>query len=614
MSFPKELIFKIEKFAQAEKAYKYFENNEEFDYTLNSLKDSIFDNNNPIFSKAVPFDYVSSIYLMCGYTNADEELVLPYPFIFTSTRKKAFQKLLPFPKKEWTLIQGCGLSGKSNFTCRLTMLYRTKQFNHAVIYIPNITQFQWLEYKLLLDEIFFWFYEEIKESLIAQSIINSFLEAGSFFGSGRTNSKDILSLISYLMEICHSKNKKIIFIMDDDKYKHKLKPSCKKIIKFLSKKSCYKIFLTRNADIQLKQKHEHNIKTIILKENEHPIKKEQLMDVIMKMFFKEVEPNIYSISDQRKFAEYLCNLAKNHLFLVLNFYYYCDDNKKLGEVKKDLKRLFHELIWPIINSYGENEYRLLKIILYGMHPLLKAKAEEELNKMTFFYDSNIPNQFKINSLLIDRNCFYVTDNGSLKTNHPLINLILVVTSEKTNDLAQYINEKSGQLSLAEFRWLFKTYIERTFYDIKYMRRNLKFENEKNKQDFLDMSTIKKILFNKNDSAVHENPKIKKTLLEENGPDMFTKKEIEEFVKEAKKNREEALIIEEKEFSFTASIRCLFRVFDLVILSHENVNHLVLVDINSKMFSDKLFWIEMKKCLDNYEKQTISFGIFFFFYY
>ena len=123
------------------------------------------------FSNPIKIVHVSPNELTKRMINQSDPSLLPYPFVFSSIRKSCFEKLLPFPKKEITVIEGFSQAGKSNFACHLSLIYRMKPHNHAVIYIGNIGMFNDTPFNYIIEVIFYWFFEEIKESPMIQAML-----------------------------------------------------------------------------------------------------------------------------------------------------------------------------------------------------------------------------------------------------------------------------------------------------------------------------------------------------------------------------------------------------------------------------------------------------------
>src|SRR5450631_134697 len=94
-----------------------------------------------IFSKKIEMIKVSPNKLTTRLQNPSDPTLLPFPFVFSPTRIDCFKKLLPLPIESITVIEGFSQAGKSNFACHLSLIYRMKPQNAAVIYIGEISSF-----------------------------------------------------------------------------------------------------------------------------------------------------------------------------------------------------------------------------------------------------------------------------------------------------------------------------------------------------------------------------------------------------------------------------------------------------------------------------------------
>ena len=128
--------------------------------------------NQSIFSKKIMIQQVSANKLPGRLKNALDPSYLPYPFVFSPSRKACLQHLLPTPKETLTIIEGFSQAGKSNLACHLALIYRMKTQNSVVFYIGNMNAFQYRPFKDVKEEMFYWFYEEIERNLMAQTIMS----------------------------------------------------------------------------------------------------------------------------------------------------------------------------------------------------------------------------------------------------------------------------------------------------------------------------------------------------------------------------------------------------------------------------------------------------------
>ena len=86
--------------------------------------DVILQNKNSIFSNKIKIEYLTPQTVPRRLEQPDDEKCLSFPFVFTPARKNCFSQLLRLPKGQITVIEGVSQTGKSNFACHLTMMYR----------------------------------------------------------------------------------------------------------------------------------------------------------------------------------------------------------------------------------------------------------------------------------------------------------------------------------------------------------------------------------------------------------------------------------------------------------------------------------------------------------
>ena len=90
------------------------------------------------------------------------------------------------------------------------LIYRMKPQNHTIIYIGNVGLFNEAPSVYIMEEIFYWFYEEIRDSTKVQTILGQIVR--------RVDDDQIISvwktIFREINQICDSKGKKIVFIFD----------------------------------------------------------------------------------------------------------------------------------------------------------------------------------------------------------------------------------------------------------------------------------------------------------------------------------------------------------------------------------------------------------------
>ena len=233
-------------------------------------------------SEKIPCSIVSSFPLVDRLNKAGEPAFLPYPFIFSPARKQLLNELFPEEiryKHLINLIKGVSQAGKSNFACHLALMLRRKPFQCAVIYIGNMAHFNAFPIEHCTKELFYWFHEEIKESLVAQILIRYALEVDS------VNSKlELLGeIIGILIRIC-KKKKKIIYFIEDQFYN--LQSDQAKLVELKLRACDYRILVSSNNDYNASQEARPDAGNAIifkLDERKNPIEETELQNIIAQL-------------------------------------------------------------------------------------------------------------------------------------------------------------------------------------------------------------------------------------------------------------------------------------------------------------------------------------------
>ena len=199
--------------SKAQNASKKLSENKSFSWAEISKmqEEALIEENGQIFSKPIEAVLVSPNPLPKRLNNPGDSLLLPYPFVFSPARKYCFQKLLPYPQNKPIVIEGFSQAGKSNFACHLSLIYRMKPQIHAVIYIGNIRKFNQDPFTFIVEEIFYWFLDEISESPMVQTLLEHMV-----LGLDTENRRYVWTqfILQHLTQLCRQKGKKIIFLID----------------------------------------------------------------------------------------------------------------------------------------------------------------------------------------------------------------------------------------------------------------------------------------------------------------------------------------------------------------------------------------------------------------
>ena len=130
-----------------------------------------------------------------------------HPFFLFQKRIDAFSQLMNFNYDQNShILYGNACIGKSIFFAYfyLTLLLQREKF--TTIYLQNFQTKNWENHRA---EIFWWFFGEIQDSLPLKIMMHI-----AFSVKDQPPIAFFSKIVKYLIEVSHSKNKKIIFIQD----------------------------------------------------------------------------------------------------------------------------------------------------------------------------------------------------------------------------------------------------------------------------------------------------------------------------------------------------------------------------------------------------------------
>ena len=159
----------------------------------------------------------------------------------------------------------------------------------------------------------------------------------------------------------------------------------------------------------LRRKDGNNVMTIVLDEEEHPISKEEMIKVVIKLFFKKS-------MEKFDFAELLCNKTQNNLFLIFLFYNYYRVEIS-SEATTGLLEKYEEFA---INYIAENQaiHKKWSEEICARKQLKMNELKKKIQEKIIFlnYDEKVYIQ---DESLLDKRYLYLL-NGRLKSINPLI--------------------------------------------------------------------------------------------------------------------------------------------------------------------------------------------------
>ena len=392
---------------------------------------------------------VSSQILARRLFDSKDPSSIPHPFVFTPSRKDAFSKLLPFPEEEDTIIEGFSQSGKSNFGCHLALIYRMKPQNHAVIYIGNVKKFNKAPSKYIMEEIFYWFYEEIRDSPKVQTMLGQ-------IDLRYVNSDKIIFVWSQIFDeikrICKRKGKKIVFIFDQ----------YNRISEGSNLKSFFEIFDDiSNANILITTNTDPNAEILKLPDSGSTTVLD-LNEIDKKIDENEMSKLIKSFFRNQDFAEQLFLHTNANLTLIYLFYNHCCLNKLLENENLN----FSDTYGTFTENYiSENRGR--HNLWLNENQFKPNFNKEELQELMAYVDRDYPFP-TYNEIIIDKRFIYIK-NKRLHSINPLISKMFLERYWNTSDIEKFLNArgKSGKkLPHGLIGELFELYIKEKFIEKK----------------------------------------------------------------------------------------------------------------------------------------------------
>ncbi len=423
---------------------------------INNLKERVFmeEETGHFFSKPIKMNLVSAHRLTNRLEDSKDQSFIHYPFVFTPSRKDVFRQLLPFPKKPEIIIEGFAQSGKSIFGCHLALIYRMKPQNHAVIYVGNVGNFNRTPSNHIMEDIFYWFYEEIRDSPKIQAMLDQITHC--------FNNEKIFNVSSAIFReikrICDQKGKKILFIFDQ--YFRKSEESDFELFfELLNTTANATIYITNNTDpiTEMKQPDYSTIPVYYLNEIDNAMNESELLKLIKHLFRKQTQD----------FFEKVLLHTEGNLTLILLFYkHWC-----LNTLLEKGNFTFSKIYKIFSNQYINESLNLHRMWLEENHKKFGIKFEY-LNKLMTYVDRDYPFPY-FNKVLLDKTFIYVSKNQRLHSINPLISQMLTMQYREANDTERLLNIYREKLSRLSFVELFEFYLTQKIIEMNNEGNSLK---------------------------------------------------------------------------------------------------------------------------------------------
>lgn len=441
-------------------------------------------------SQKIPGSIVSSSFLAERLRKTGDVDFLPDPFVFSPARKELLNKL--FPDKinhKLNLITGVSQVGKSNFACHLTLILRKKliqNFQCAVIYVGNMLRFNSNPFDYCRSELFYWFYEEIKENIMVQILMGYALDT-----SVKSEFEFMKGIMEILKEMCKKKNKKVYFIEDTVDLLND-GADAKIMEEILKSYSDYWILVptTTNDNAIIEATPDDVVSAIFqLDERKTPIEENELKKIIAKLF-PEMFPEL---------VNFLCNLTEQNINLIFMFYKHCAHKKLNFATEEDLLETeFERFSKRYINSNASAHNKWFE-------ENVEREGKNELsNYMMTYLDSNqkVPD---FEGSYLDKRYISVDENCKIFSINPLISQML--RKKYFNpDLIENMLERYGPSNGGSwFGSLFEYYILTKIKSLENEGKHLKFHitdnHDENQCIEIAPSKIKKMRYCENSQTL-----------------------------------------------------------------------------------------------------------------
>lgn len=431
-----------------------------------------------MFSQPINHSFFTSIELPNRLKNPTNKSQLPFPAVFSPSRKSVIQELFPILKQD-IILEGFSQAGKSNFASHLTLLYRITK--NAVLYIGNVGLFANEPSKYLAAELCYWFYEEIEENPVFQAILQKFINDVDFFKQPIEYKWSILrDIIAKLRKTCDLKEKKVILIIDtfNKRNVEKTNRIIDDIYNYLELIATDRIYITTNTDqqtsIQVKKYEDYsNTKVVTLDETNNPVPADQIEKLI----------NILLKGATHETASIISAFFQANLPLILLFCNFCSQKNYIES----------EMVFRLCEEF-KLTYKKKCLMDHQMwRKSLSAEDLEISSRFMLFLDlEEAPANF--NPTFLDLR-FVFEKNGQIKSINCIVQEMLRDLYWKADFFETFLNQHYASLEKKTFGSMFEQIIIR------------KFQNEKNIKIIIDQKTSFFINPNHNEKIKSFNGKI-----------------------------------------------------------------------------------------------------------
>ena len=449
---------------------------------IKAMNDEVLFQEDHFFGQKIPGVTVSPNPIAGRLQDVADNSCLPFPYVLSPARKSLLENLLPLPGHNSNIIEGFSQAGKSNFGGHLALMYRMQKKKKVVVmYIGNMSVFKEKPHEYVFRELFYWFYEEIAEDLMIQTLILEYIKSRNQM---KNEARELEVIIRRLVWLAKEKGKFIVLLVDQ--FNLKMDYGATEILFgiLLSYAFC-KVFLTTNTDTKInpfKRNDGNDSQVLVLNEIDNPIDFSQLSKVILKLFPKT----------KADFRDSLISEMDGNLNLVFLFYNYCASKKLLSLKNDELLQKIQEFCTAYIDENQKNHESWVKD---------DVEFKKQLGEMMLLVDTGglISN---FSTLLRDTRYLYY-EKGRLFSINPLIQRMVQQLYWSANQIEKFLNSYGSEIGGSAFGKLFEFYLK---LKIKEMNKNqkpliLKLANGKFLK--LDFKQVKKVQYGRNKS---EDPK------------------------------------------------------------------------------------------------------------
>ena len=450
---------------------------------LKAMNDEALFKEDHFFGQKIPGSLISPNPLTNRLQDANDNSILPFPCVISPVRKLLLQKLLPLPQKSTTLIEGFSQAGKSNFGIHLVLMYRAQKKNKSVVmYIGNLSAFKRNPHEYVLQELFYWFHEEIEEDLMIQNMVLEYI------CNPTTKTRVLTKLIQKLVRLANSKGKLIVLLFDTFNRKNN-SGADQTIFEKLMSLADKKILITTNTDTKISDFNRGDVEVLDLNELYYPIEFCQLSKIVLKLF-----PN-----SKNGFQKELISAMGNNLNLIFLFYNYCATNNFLNLNNAD--EILHKCGDFSREYVSENKNKHVSWRKAARKKSKQTKFISQLEELMLLINSNnsvkgYPNE------LIDHIYLYLRD-GCIFAINPLIQKMFQIIYWSPDSIGKFLNTHGSEISGYAFGNLFEYYMIQKMQEMSMEKRPLVLQLGEGQILKLEFEIIKKVGYGQSYDGITE---------------------------------------------------------------------------------------------------------------